>query len=120
LSVELECRGHDRSLWSRSFFSITSDISNLLVFKNGDIKIHRLLSLVIEPQEWGDFLHIVLLLCLKSIKTSSVKVFSEQAARQAYVKGAAASIFESGIASTVSSNAKTLRREYAVPVPLDK
>ena len=34
-------------------------------FKNRDIKIYRLFGIVIEPQEWGDFLHVVFLVLIK-------------------------------------------------------
>src|SRR6202171_3911953 len=35
--------------------SINAD--NPGIFKNGNIKVHRFLGVVVEPQEWGDLLH---------------------------------------------------------------
>jgi hypothetical protein len=40
-----------------SRFSVSGYIPDLGVLKNGGIEIHRLLSVTIEPQAWGDFLH---------------------------------------------------------------
>src|SRR5713226_5095792 len=57
LPVQLENRGHDRTLRSRAGLAVTNDAPGLRVLENRDIKFHRLFGLAVEPQERGDFLH---------------------------------------------------------------
>jgi hypothetical protein len=42
-----------------ALFSVSRYLPDLRILKNGGIKIHRFLRVTIEPQAWGDFLHIV-------------------------------------------------------------
>src|SRR5690348_7863843 len=39
------------------------DAQHLRILEDGDVVIHGLLGLVVEPQEGGDLLHVVLLGC---------------------------------------------------------
>src|SRR2546422_8170032 len=57
LPVQLEHRGHDRSLRPGPRVSVADDLSLFRILENGDIEIHRLLGPAVEPQEWRDFLH---------------------------------------------------------------
>jgi hypothetical protein len=45
------------SLRPGPFFSIAGDPYDPRVVEDGDIEIHRLFGLVVEPQERGDLLH---------------------------------------------------------------
>src|SRR5437763_14222038 len=65
LNVEFNCQ--DRS-WRLprgfgSFFAVAENSSRLRILENGRVKLHCLLGLMIEPQEWSDFLHSLLTLC---------------------------------------------------------
>src|SRR6266498_3824534 len=64
LPLKLEFNRHDRSFWPAGFFgcffAIAGNSSDLGIFENGGVKLHRLLGVVIEPQKWSDFLHIIL------------------------------------------------------------
>src|SRR6266550_4750429 len=63
LPLELKLCSHHRTFWSsRSFGACLVISGNFLdprILKNRDVKIHRLFSIVIEPQEWRKFLHMV-------------------------------------------------------------
>src|SRR5712664_3045429 len=61
LSIELERNDHYRSLWSSGDLcpcvSITGNVADPRILENRDIKLRSLFGYVVEPQEWGDFLH---------------------------------------------------------------
>src|SRR5438552_1260160 len=58
LSVQLERHRHHRALLPRRFLSgVMSHPFDLRILEHGDIKFRCLLGLIIEPQEWSDFLH---------------------------------------------------------------
>src|SRR5436190_24004663 len=58
LSIELERYRHHRPLLPRRFLSgVMSHCLDLRILEHGDIKLRRLLRLIIEPQKWSDFLH---------------------------------------------------------------
>src|SRR6266850_2485563 len=67
LSVELEFNGHCRSFWSSGGlcprFVIAGNATNLRILENRRIEIHSLFGFVIEPQERGYLLHMLLLRC---------------------------------------------------------
>jgi hypothetical protein len=44
-----------------ALFSVSRYLADLRILKNGGIKIHRLLRVVVEPQAWGDFFHVAFL-----------------------------------------------------------
>src|SRR5437773_7155406 len=59
LSIQLERHRHHRTLLPRRFLSgVMSHCLDLRILEHGDVKLHRLLSLIIEPQEWSNFLHL--------------------------------------------------------------
>ena len=59
LTLELECHRHYRSLGAGAAFSIALNGSDPGVLEDRRIEMHRLLGLMIEPQEWPDFLHLL-------------------------------------------------------------
>src|SRR4029077_1527770 len=59
LPFELESHRHHGSFRSRSRFSVRGNVQNFRVLEDGSIKVCRLFGLVVEPQEWSDFLHTV-------------------------------------------------------------
>src|SRR5881396_1666140 len=65
LSLKLEFDGHYRSLRPSgdrfSFFAITGNFPDLGILEEGGVEFHCLRGLVVEPQEWSDFLHSVFL-----------------------------------------------------------
>src|SRR5439155_7035239 len=63
LAFELELDSHDRSRRSSGGLfcglAVVGNFPNLRIFENGGIKFYRLLGLIIEPQEWCYFLHVL-------------------------------------------------------------
>src|SRR4029077_5167363 len=61
LPFELESHRHHGSFRSRSRFSVTGNVQNFRVLEDGSIKVDGLFGVVVEPQKWSNFWHIVLL-----------------------------------------------------------
>src|SRR6185436_5890199 len=50
LTVELEGYGHDRPLWPRAYLAIAGCAQDFGILENGDVEIHRFLSVVVLPK----------------------------------------------------------------------
>src|SRR3954469_13981976 len=58
LSIELEGDGHDGAGGGWAAFRVTMDLENLGIFEDGSVEINGLFGVAVEPQEWGDLLHV--------------------------------------------------------------
>src|SRR5438046_6531461 len=80
LSIQLERHRHHRALLSRRFLpGVMGHCLDLRILKHGDIKLRRLLSLIIEPQKWSDFLHAYDLAVSSHLSTPRSRKLSESA-----------------------------------------
>src|SRR5207249_7792221 len=78
LSIELERYRHHRALLPRRFLSgVMSHPFDLRILEHGDIKFRCLLGLIIEPQEWSDFLHPYDLAASSHLSTPRSRKLSE-------------------------------------------
>src|SRR5581483_1472272 len=48
-------------------FPVTGDFQHLHFLENGGVKFDGLFGIVIEPEEWGDFLHVLFWLRLRGL-----------------------------------------------------
>src|SRR5438874_8848882 len=80
LSIQLERHRHHRALLPRRFLpGVMSHCLDLRILENRDIKLHRLLSLIIEPQKWSNFLHPYDLAASSHLSTPRSRKLSESA-----------------------------------------
>src|SRR5438874_423847 len=80
LSIQLERHRHHRALLPRRLFpGVMSHCLDLRILEHGDIELHRLLSLIIEPQKWSNFLHPYDLAASSHLSTPRSRKLSESA-----------------------------------------
>src|SRR5262245_18455330 len=61
LTKQLKHNGHDRPFGRWRSFTIARRGNDFRGLEDRDIKVHGIFGLAVEPQEWGDFLHGILL-----------------------------------------------------------
>ena len=58
LSFKLEFNDHDRPFRPGPSIAIAGNFPDLGILEDGGVELRCLLGLIVEPQEWGDFLHM--------------------------------------------------------------